>query len=100
VNSIFKYHLQNIPSLPKKREMNTQLKTFIMSLIDCIYTTLNPQNIRKGFYKSHLLQSENNKKKLEENINCFLETLPVSCHLGVYFFFYFSNIIYEYKYKK
>jgi hypothetical protein len=88
-NGNFKSNLQDIQGLPKKSKMKTDLEIFIKRLIDCIYNSLKPSSIRKGFHQAHLLFEENNIQKLREDINNFLDTIPLTCPLGVYLFVYF-----------
>jgi hypothetical protein len=93
VNGCFKYNLQLIDGLPSKKKIPIQLNKFIGRLIDTIYISLKPSTIRKGFYNSHLLNSEHDIAKLKQEIDSHLQTLPLSSHLGVfYIFFYFKFI--------
>jgi hypothetical protein len=92
VNGLFKDNLTLIKTLPKKTKMNTELQNFIKTLIDCVYVSLTRAAIRRGFYLARLTNNENNFEKLKEEIYTFLNTLPTSCHLGVFFFVLFLNI--------
>jgi hypothetical protein len=96
VNGTFKGYLQHMQALPKKTKMHSELPLFLSKLIDCIYVSLKPQTIKKGFYNTHLLNAEKNMEKLKEDIDKYLQTLPLICHLGVYILY--NIFIYKFKY--
>jgi hypothetical protein len=44
---------------------------------------LNPQAVRKGFYRAKLLNEENNLESLKEEINKYIKSFPESCPLEI-----------------
>jgi hypothetical protein len=88
VNGEFKYYLQDIKGMPKKKEMTSDLKHFIFNITDCMYKCLNPKSIKCGFYKAHLMNPQYDIAELNKEIEEYItKEIPESCHLGVFNFF-------------
>jgi hypothetical protein len=75
-NGRFKYHMQDAPQFPQKRDIEKKLPSFIESVALAAYKALNPSAIKAGFYKAFVTDPSKQKTVLLQRINDFLKTLP------------------------
>jgi vacuolar-type H+-ATPase subunit C/Vma6 len=77
LNGAFKRYLSELNKFQRtKKEMENNFSGYIRKICDCIHKALNPEGIKKDFYKSMIPNPENDILRLEETIYAFIDSLP------------------------